>query len=114
MLNSHKKLFAGVLLGTMTLGISSIAHAEPMYVGWYLAKKQDCSTTCKARDMYVIMSSTYKNKPLGICATKGRVWLIGHNRWKENTCTAATINGKVFHSEKYHCLCTTHPINNLR
>jgi len=115
MLNSHKKLSVGVLLGAMTLGISSIAHAESMYVGWYMAEKlEDCMTTCKTSDMHVVMSSTdHKNKPLSICATKGRLWLVGHNRWKENTCAAATVNGKVFHGKRYFCLCTTHGIQPL-
>ena len=72
--------------------------------------------TCKAKDMYVIMGNTnYKqDKPLNICATKIRgEWLVGYNRWKENTCTVG-IGDKVFHREKYFCLCTTKMVQPLR
>ena len=106
-----------IFLGSLSLGLSSIAQAEPVFTDWMMAKKLDCPMTCKAKDMYVIMSSTnYKqDKPLNICATKIRgEWLVGYNRWKENTCTVGTIGKKVFHREKYFCLCTSMMVQPLR
>jgi len=116
MLNFYKKLSLVVLSGALTLGLSSIAQAEPVFTNWRMAKKMDCPTTCKTSDMYVIMGGIdHKNgKPISVCTTKaGRDWFVGYNRWEEKTCTVS-INGKEFRGEKYFCLCTTHMLQPLR
>ncbi len=121
MLNLYKKLSVGVLLGAMTLGMSSVAVAKSDFVAtnWIVARKQlDCPMTCKALEMYVIMGGTdHKDrKPISICATKDNrsgEWLVGNNRWEQKSCTVA-IGDKVFHGERYDCLCTTHMLQPLR
>jgi len=120
MLNPYLKLSVGVLLGAMTLGMSPVAVAKGDFVAtnWVSARKQlDCPMTCKAREMYVIMGGTdHKDrKPISVCTTKkdSGEWLVGYNRWKENTCSVS-INGKEYRGERYFCLCTTHGIQPLR
>ncbi|MEK8022030.1 MAG: hypothetical protein VSS75_034570 [Candidatus Parabeggiatoa sp.] len=112
------KLSLVVLLGALTLGISSVANANTM-INWIYAKnKLDCPMTCRALEMYVIMGGTdHKDrKPISVCTTKkGRdgEWLVGYNRWKETTCIVS-IGEEVYRGERYYCLCTTHGIQPLR
>ena len=121
MLNFYKKLSVVVLSGALTFGLSPIvvAKRDIRATNWLHAHQQlDCPMTCKAADMYVIMSDTgHKDrKPISICATKrGRngEWLVGYNRWKEKTCAVA-IGDKIYRGEKYYCLCTTHMLQPLR
>ena len=119
MLNFYKKLSLVVLSGALTLGLSSVAVAknDVIITNWLAAKKKlDCQTACKTIDMYVMMSGTdNKNrKPISICAAKaGGEWLVGYNRWKENTCTVG-INRKEYRGKRYYCLCTTHMLQPLR
>ena len=118
---SITKLAVVVLLSSLTLGLSSVAVAKSdiIITNWLAAKKKlDCQTTCKTIDMYVIMGGTdHKDrKPISVCTTKkGRngEWLVGYNRWKENTCSVST-NGKEYRGGRYFCLCTTHPLQPLR
>jgi len=66
--------------------------------------------------MYVIMggADNKNGKPISVCAAMaGREWLVGYNRWKENTCSVS-INGKEYRGKRYYCLCTTHGIQPLR
>jgi hypothetical protein len=117
MAKSYARLALVVLLGT--LGFSSVANAG-MFVNWMSAhKKLDCPLTCKARKMYVIMSGTDRKdgKPISICTTKkdGKgEWLVGYNRWKENTCIVGIDGEEAYHGKKYYCLCTTHGLQPLR
>jgi len=121
MLNFYRKLSLVVLSVALTLGLSSVAVAKSdiIITNWLAAKKKlDCPTTCKTIDMYVIMSGTdhKQGKPLSVCTTKRSKrgeWLVGYNRWKENTCIVG-IDGKEYYGEKYFCLCTTHGIQPLR
>jgi len=119
MSNSYTKLYLAVaLLGMLSLGLSSVAKAG-VFVNWMSAhKKLDCPMTCKARDMYVIMSGTdhKQDKPLSVCTTKKDKrgeWLVGYNRWQEKTCIVG-IGDKAYHGDRYFCLCTTHGIQPLR
>jgi hypothetical protein len=105
-----------VLLGT--LGFSSVANAG-MIVNWMSAyEKQDCLTTCNATSLKapIVGGIDYKTrKPLSICATKKEKrggWLIGYNRWKENTCIIGA-DGKEFQGKNYRCLCSDHGIQPL-
>ena len=73
--------------------------------------------TCKARDMYVIMSGLdhKKGKPISICTTKKSKrgeWFVGYNLWKENTCILGT-GDKAYHGKEYFCLCTNRLIQPL-
>jgi len=55
-------------------------------------------------------------KPISVCTTKkgsNGEWLVGYNRWKENTCIVG-IDGVKYLGERYYCLCTTHGIQPLR
>ena len=132
MLNFKKKLSLVVLSGALTLGLSPVVVAKSDFVAtnWLAARKQlDCPMTCKTRKMYVIMGGLDHKvgKPISICTTKvmksrkGKIqyhdrygeWLVGYNRWKENTCNVA-IDGKEYRGERYFCLCTTHGIQPLR
>jgi|GEM_PF-1622354 len=118
MLTSYMKLSLVILLGAMTLGLSSVAVAKDDFVAtnWIAAhKKLDCPTTCRENFAlkYVMMGGVdqKERKPLSICATskidkRGRrqgEWLVGYNRWKENTCIVG-IDGKEYRGEKYFCL----------
>jgi hypothetical protein len=121
MLNFKKKLSLVVLSGALTFGLSPmvVAKGDFFATNWLAARKQlDCPTTCKTVDMYVIMSGVdHKNrKPISICTTKkGRngEWLVGYNRWKENTCIVG-VGDTAYRGERYYCLCTTHGIQPLR
>jgi len=47
------------------------------------------------------------SKPISLCTTKDKKngeWLVGNNRWEQKSCTVA-IGDKVFHSDRYYCLC---------
>jgi len=114
MLNFYNKL-AVIVLGALTLGLLPVVVAESDFraTNWAPARQQlDCPMTCRATGLkYVMMDGVdhKEGKPLSICATKkDREWLVGYNRWKENTCNVA-IGEEVFHGERYYCLCTTHP-----
>jgi len=117
MANFYARLSLVVLLGTLSLGFSPVAKAG-VIVNWMSAhQKLDCPMTCKTRDMYVIMSGTdhKQDKPLSVCTTKRSKrgeWLVGYNRWKENTCIIGT-GDKAYHGERYFCLCTTHMLQPL-
>jgi hypothetical protein len=119
MLNFYKKLSVVVLLGSLSLSLSSIAQATPTFINWMPAsKKLDCPMTCKARKKYVIMSGTdHKDgKPISICTTKKKKrgeWLVGYNLWKENTC-AVVAGDEVYHGKDYFCLCTNKMLQPLR
>ena len=126
MLNFKKKLSLVVLSGALTLGLSPVvvAKGDIVSTNWLAARqKLDCPMTCKAREMYVIMSGTDHKvgKPISVCTTrkdrygKGRSgeWLVGYNLWKETTCNV-TIDGQEYRGERYYCLCTTHLIQPLR
>ncbi len=120
MLNSYLKLSLVVLLGVMTLGLSSIAQAEPTFFNWIPAlKKLDCPMTCKGRKMYVIMSGTdhKQRKPISVCTTRDKKrgeWLVGYyNLWKENTCIVGA-GDEVYLGKKYRCLCTNRMLQPLR
>jgi hypothetical protein len=106
-------LSLAVLLGAMTLGISSYANAG---VNWIYASKQlDCQRTCGSNRVIPYpmfagverIKASKKLKPISICATKDKksgLWLVGYNRWEQKSCTVA-IDDKVVHSERYYCLC---------
>jgi len=121
MLNFYKKLSLVVLSGALTLGLLPVAVAKGDFraTNWLAARQQlDCPVTCKAREMYVIMGGIdHKDrKPISVCtAKKGRngEWLVGYNRWKENTCIVS-IDGQEYRGERYFCLCTTHMLQPLR
>jgi len=119
MLNFYKKLSVVVLSGALTFGLSPIvvAKRDIRATNWLHAHQQlDCPMTCKAADMYVIMSGTDRKdrKPISICTVDKRgEWLVGYNRWKENTCILG-VGDTAYHGERYFCLCTTHPLQPLR
>jgi len=131
MLNFKKKLSLVVLSGALTLGLSPVVVAKSDFraTNWLAAlDRLDCPMTCKEVEMYVIMGGVdHKDrKPISICTTKvlksrkGKIryhrdgeWLVGYNRWKENTCNVA-IDGQEYRGERYFCLCTTHGIQPLR
>ncbi|MEK8016875.1 MAG: hypothetical protein VSS75_008400, partial [Candidatus Parabeggiatoa sp.] len=114
MLNFYKKLSLVVLSGALTLGLSHkvVAKGDFRATNWLAARQQlDCPMTCKAREMYVKMSGTdhTQDKPISICTTKKDKrgeWLVGYNRWKENTCILG-VGDTAYHGERYYCLCTT-------
>jgi len=121
MLNFYKKLSLVVLSGALTLGLSHkvVAKGDFRATNWLAARQQlDCPMTCKTVDMYVVMSGTdHKDrKPISICTTKKDKrgeWLVGYNRWKENTCILG-VGDTAYHGERYYCLCTTHMLQPLR
>jgi hypothetical protein len=117
MSNSHKKLSLVVLLGALTLGLSSVAKAD-LKVQWMSGyDKQDCLKTCSKNRVttYPIPTGIAKNtrKPsFFICTTqkKREAWQPGFNLLGESSCTTA-FGDEVYHGEQYYCLCTnnTHP-----
>jgi len=121
MLNFYKKLFLVVLLGALTLGMSPmvVAKGDFFATNWLFAHQQlDCPMTCRAREMAVIMGGIdhKDSKPISVCTTKKDKrgeWLVGYNRWKENTCILG-VGDTAYHGEEYFCLCTTHMLQPLR
>ena len=131
MLNFKKKLSLVVLSGALTLGLSPVvvAKGDIVATNWVAAHKQlDCPMTCRATGLKDPMISGLDHKdrkPISICATRKHrkrmggymegygEWLVGYNRWKENTCIVS-MNGQEYRGERYYCLCTTHGIQPLR
>ncbi len=114
---SSSKLSLVVLLGTLGLGLSSVAKAD-LYVNWVSAhKKLDCPSTCGQTGLkFPIPTGIDRNLPKAkpsffICITqkKGKAWHPGFNTWEQNTCTTA-FGDEVYHGDRYYCLCT----NNTR
>jgi hypothetical protein len=109
------KLSLLILLGGLTLGLSSVAKAD-LSVNWLIAiDKLDCLKTCSENRFikYPIPTGIDKNtrKPsFFICTTqkKGEAWQPGVNILGESTCTTA-YGDDVYHGEKYFCLCTNNP-----
>jgi hypothetical protein len=130
MLNFYKKLSLVVLSGALTLGLSPMVVAKGDFVAtnWLFARQQlDCPMTCRSREMTVIAGGLdqKERKPISVCTTRKHrkrmggymegygEWLVGYNRWKENTCNV-TLDGQEFRGERYYCLCTTHMLQPLR
>ena len=116
MSNSYIKLSVLVLLGSLSLGLSSVAKAD-LKVQWlpvsYKKANLDCPSACGKNPVttYSMFKSLDKNnKPLSICLTKkGKEWLVGYNRWKEKTCIVG-IGDQGYQGTDHYCLCT----NNTR
>ncbi|MEK8019185.1 MAG: hypothetical protein VSS75_020130 [Candidatus Parabeggiatoa sp.] len=113
---SSSKLSLVVLLGTLGLGLSSVAKAD-LYVNWIVAyDKQDCPSTCgQTRSLKFSMPTGIDHnngKPsFFICVTRkerGGEWRTGFNTWEQNTCTTA-FGDEVYHGDRYYCLCTNNP-----
>jgi hypothetical protein len=102
-----------VLLGILSLGLSSIAKAD-LHVQWISAdKKLDCPSTCQETILkYAIPTGIdYKTgKPsFYICVThKGHEWRAGYNINGGNSCISA-FDGKEYHGTAYYCRCTNDP-----
>ena len=66
--------------------------------------------TCRANPVIPnpMFADIDKNhKLISLCTTKNNKsgeWFVGNNRWEQKTCTVA-YGDKVFHSERYFCLC---------
>ncbi|MEK8019475.1 MAG: hypothetical protein VSS75_021595 [Candidatus Parabeggiatoa sp.] len=109
------KLFLMIFLGTLSLGLSSVAKAE-LFVNWVPAHKGlDCFSSCgKTSLKFPIPTGVdhQTSKPsFFICVThqrRGGEWRGGFNKWDENSC-ATTFDGKEFLGTDYYCLCTNNP-----
>jgi len=118
MLNSYKKLSLVVLLGALTLSISSLVKADSLIVHWLSASAYegvDCPETCKNNPVSGFPIPTgfdYRSKkPLFfICTTLKNGWRAGYNVLGENSCNI-TVNGKEHKGTKYNCLCTNNRNN---
>lgn len=101
-----------VLLGTLSMGFSSIAKAGAQ-IQWlpadYKRANLDCPSACRKNSAtpYPMAASLDKNhKPLSICLTKKeREWLVGYNRWQEKTCVVG-IEGQAYQGTDFYCLCS--------
>jgi len=100
----------------------AVAKSDFVATNWVAAprKQLDCPRTCRATSLKDPMISGVNRKdgrPISICTTKvgGRKgeWLVGYNRWKENTCIVS-IDGEEYRGERYFCISTTHGIQPLR
>ena len=132
MSNSYLKLSKRVLLvGTLSLGFSSVANAG-MMVNWVHASKQlDCQRTCGATGLtYPIFADverikdSRKFKPISICATNKNhrahrnKWLTGYNIGtfdvEAKSSCIISVDGKEYHGTNYFCLCTDRMMQPLR
>jgi hypothetical protein len=123
MSNSYIKLSVVVLLGTLSLGLSSVAKAD-LFVQWLLAdkrmEKMDCISTCSQNPVIKFPIPTGIDRNTGkpsffICVThkesrRSSEWRAGFNKTGENSCVSAFDNDEVYHGTEYYCQCT----NNTR
>jgi len=119
MKNTDRKLSAVVLLGTMTLGFSSITQAVELK--WFETLRGFCPTVCERTNYkFAMPSGIHKQtgKPYYICAVSyGRTgWRAGYNiEWgvKKGFCHAQwhrRDSGKNSYAEHYFCLCANQAI----
>lgn len=109
------KLFLVVLLGTLSLGFSSVAKAD-LFVNWIIAyEKLDCPSSCGKTGLKFAIPTGIDHKTgkpsFFICVTRqgrGGEWRAGYNKMGENTC-ATTFEGKEVLGTDYYCLCTNNP-----
>ncbi|MEK8016643.1 MAG: hypothetical protein VSS75_007215 [Candidatus Parabeggiatoa sp.] len=125
---SYAKLSLVVLLGTLGLGLSSVAKAD---MKWFETARYSCPTVCQKNAEYkynkenaaykfAVPSGTHSvtGKTFYICATNyaGTGWRGGYNiEWKgmSDSCFAQWIrmnSGKNSYGEHYFCLCTDQEI----
>jgi hypothetical protein len=103
-----------VILGILSLGLSSVARAN-LHVEWIFAKKLDCPSTCQKTGLkYAVPTGVdiKTGKPsFYICVTYGQdewgsaEWRVGFNRNGEKSCAIA-FDGKEHHGIEYYCQCT--------
>jgi hypothetical protein len=101
-----------VILGTLSLGLSSVAKAD-LYVEWLFANKLDCPSACQETGLKYAIPTGIDNKTgkpsFYICVThKRREWRAGFNRNGENSCISA-FDGKEHQGTEYYCRCTNNP-----
>jgi hypothetical protein len=113
MSNFSAKLFLVILVGTLGLGLSSIANAAGYVVGWIPNYETDCPSSCGKTGLKFAIPGGVDTKTgrasFFVCITKvGKEWRVGYNQWDKNSC-AIGIDGKEHQGEKYYCLCSTVP-----
>ncbi len=119
MKKSNARLSLVVLLGTLFLGLSSVAKAE-LYIKWMRAGKVDCPTTCEKTGLKYPISTGLDNKrklSFYICLAFGKDKLghgarVGFNLNGESSCTTV-VDDKIYKSKRYYCQCTNNPRPNI-
>jgi hypothetical protein len=105
------KLSLVILLGSVNLGLSSVAQAD---MKWFETINGFCPTVCQGTDYkFAVPSGIHPQtgKTFYVCSVQyARTgWRVGYNiEWRKDVCYAQWIrkdSGKNSYSEHYFCLC---------
>jgi hypothetical protein len=114
MLNFLAKLFFVILVGSLGLGLSSVANADDrVMIDWVPSYEANCPKSCKKTGLKFAFASGFdysiNRGSFFVCITKvGKEWRAGYNQWDKDSCTIG-INGKEHEGKEYYCLCSTKP-----